>query len=348
MHQDTLKFYKYVPTKKPIYKGKFCREPFEIIQIDKDGDVQLCSCQLHMPYTIGNIYKSSMQEIWLGESADRVRQAVIDEDFTYCNWACNKLPILPPRPETIPAVADFPKVIKIDMDLSCNLHCPSCRENPIIEKNSEKIKNQVKIFEEIKSWAVQNPQRTITVIPMASGEIFASPSGIQFLYSLSNMTTTNLKLKITTNGTLINRNQDLLYKIRNQIQQFSISIDASTPETYALVRGGDWQELQKGLEFVRDKIKLPMAFSFCIQKNNWHEIEEFAEYANLFNANIGYQKLLDWGHWTIDWWHDNNVFDRKKSSFTLALKSLSNVRHKYPRKIITSAELTKYLEKQNL
>lgn len=348
MHEDTLKFYNYVPTKKPIYKGKFCHSPFDIMQIDKDGDVQLCGCQAHMPYTIGNIYKNSLQEIWLGEGAARVRQSVIDEDFTYCSWSCSMLPVLLPRPLTIPSVTDFPKGIKIDMDLSCNLHCPSCREHPIIEKNSEKIKKQVEIFEEIKSWAVQNPQKTIQVFPMSSGEIFASPSGLQFLHSLSDMTTPNLKLHIDTNGTLINRHQDLLLKIKSLIQKLSISIDASTPETYAMVRGGDWQELQRGLEFVRDKVKIPMSFNFCIQKNNWHEIEEFAEYANLFNANIQYQKLLDWGHWTIKWWHDNNVFDRNKSSFAIALESLSNVKRKYTQKISLAAELTKYLEKQNL
>ena len=29
MHVDTLKFYKYSPVKKPKYKGKFCRIPFD-------------------------------------------------------------------------------------------------------------------------------------------------------------------------------------------------------------------------------------------------------------------------------------------------------------------------------
>ena len=41
MHVDTLKFYKYSPIKKPKYKGKFCRLPFDSLQIDEDGDVQL-------------------------------------------------------------------------------------------------------------------------------------------------------------------------------------------------------------------------------------------------------------------------------------------------------------------
>lgn len=348
MHPDTLKFYKYVPIKKPIYRGKFCWQPFGILQIDNDGDVQLCGCQLHMPYTIGNIYQNSLQEIWLGSSAEQVRQAVIDEDFTYCNWACSSLPVLPPRPPVLPTVPDFPEHIKIDLDLSCNLKCPSCREETIIEKNTDKIKKQEKIFEEIRQWAKDHPHRSIMVSPMASGEIFASHSGLKFLKSLSDGQTPNLELTITTNGTLVNRNQNLLSQIKNLLHEFSISIDAATAETYALVRGGDWEELQRGLQFLHQQLHIPINLNFCIQQHNWHEIEQFADYAAQFDANVRYQKIEDWGHWTIAWWHDHNVFDRNKPTFDLALQSLARVKRKYPERISLAAKLTKYLEKLDL
>jgi radical SAM protein with 4Fe4S-binding SPASM domain len=346
MHSDTLKFWNYYPVNKPIYKGKFCKTPFTTMQIDNDGDVQLCGCQLDMPYTIGNIYKSSLQEIWNGLEAQQVRQAVVDEDFTYCSWKCSSLPALPSRPAILPDTPDFPNIIKIDLDRSCNLKCPSCRENIIIEKNSSNINKQIAIFEEIKSWALANPDKQITVIPLASGEIFASHSGLQFLKSLTTYPHQNLKLEITTNGTLINRHQDLLLSIRHLLKRFSISIDAATPETYALVRNGDWQELMLGIEFLHRE-QVPLNFNFCIQQNNHHEIEQFANFVEKFDASISYQKLLDWGHWTIVWWHDNNVFDRNRSSFNSALNTLRSVKEKYTTKIGMAAELTKYLEKQS-
>jgi MoaA/NifB/PqqE/SkfB family radical SAM enzyme len=314
------------------------------MQIDSDGDVQLCGCQLHMPYTIGNIYKSSLQEIWNGTQAQQVRQSVVDEDFTYCNWNCSMLPMLPNRPDVLPDTPDFPELIKLDLDRSCNLKCPSCRENIIIEKNSSNINKQIAVFEEIKSWALANPKKQIRIIPLGSGEIFASHSGLQFLKSLQTYPYQNLKLEITTNGTLINRHRDLLSNIRHLLKRFSISIDAATPETYALVRGGDWQELILGIEFLHRE-QIPLQFNFCIQQTNYHEIESFADFSLKFDANISYQKLLDWGHWTIAWWHNNNVFDRKRSSFNSALESLRSVQQKYPKKISMFAELTKYLEK---
>jgi hypothetical protein len=93
--------------------------------------------------------------------------------------------------------------------------------------------------------------------------------------------------------------------------------------------------------------QVPLKFNFCIQQNNYHEIEQFANFAAKFDARIMYQKLLDWGHWTIAWWHNNNVFDRNRDCFDSALEALRLVKQTYPNKISMAAELTKYLEKQN-
>jgi len=345
MHQDIIKFWKYSPVKKPKYKGKFCYKPFEVIQIDGDGDVQLCTCAIHMPYTLGNIYQDTLQDIWLSEGANRVRQAVADEDFTYCSWSCDFLHTLPNRPAVLPVVQDFPKTIKLNMDLSCNLKCPSCREGIIIEKNSTKIDKQIELYNQIIQWGMDDPTKILKIIPMGSGEIFASHSGLAFLKLLKDYPYNNIKLDITTNGTLIYRNRELLTSIRHLINSFSISIDASTPETYAVVRGGDWNELLLGLEFIKNTITKNLTFRFCIQKNNYHEIESFADFTSQYNAAIVYQKLLDWGHWDIAWWHDNNVLDRSRDTFNLTLDSIQRVKLKYP-KLGFAAEISKYLEQR--
>ena len=346
MHVDTLKFYKYSPVKKPKYKGKFCHIPFNTLQIDEDGDVQLCDCQLFMPYTVGNIYQNTLQEIWLGVEATKVRQSVADEDFTYCNWACSHLATLPSRPSQLPVVRDLPRTIKLDMDRSCNLQCPSCREGIIIEKNSTKIDKQIELYEQIKQWGLANPDRQLIIVPTAIGEIFASHSGLQFLKSLIDYPHNNLKIKITTNGTLLNRNRELIKNIGHLIEHFAVSIDAATPETYARVRGGDWDELMLGLEFIQSNFPNKLSVSFCIQKNNWQEIEQFGDLADKFGARFDYQKLGDWGHWTIDWWHNNNVLDRKKDMFNQTLDSILRIQTKYPNRVGLAGEISKYLEQR--
>ena len=346
MHVDTLKFYKYTPVKKPKYTGKFCRIPFDTLQIDEDGDVQLCDCQLFMPYTIGNIYQDTLENIWHSESAGHVRQSIIDGDFTYCNWACSYLATLPDRPAVLPVVRDLPQTIKLDMDRSCNLKCPSCREGIIIEKNSTKIDKQIELYEQITQWGIANPKKSLVLMPTAIGEIFASHSGIQFLKSLQDYPYDNLKIRITSNGTLLNKNQTLIKNISHLIDSLSVSIDAATPETYAVVRGGDWSELMQGLKFITSNITNKLNLSFCIQKNNYQEIESFADLADRFGATITYQKLADWGHWNIAWWHDNNVLDRTRDTFDATLDSIKRVQSKYPGRVGVAAEISKYLEQR--
>ena len=346
MHADTLKFYKYNPVKKPQYNGKFCSFPWDVVQIDEDGDVMLCGCQLHMPYVIGNVYKDTLQNIWANTQADQVRQSVLDGDFTYCNWDCPTLMIMPARPAVLPVLQDFPPAIKIDLDRSCNLKCPSCRESIIIEKSGPKINKQVELYQEIVAWARSNPDKQIKIVPVSSGEVFASHSGLAFLKSLEDYPYDNIRVSITTNGNLLNRNRDLLTKIHRLIDSVGVSVDAATPETYALVRGGDWEELMLGLKFVRDILKIDLSLNFCIQQHNWMEIEQFAEFIDRFKVTVNYQKLLDWGHWDSTWWHNNNVFDRKKETFELALDKLQKVIKKYPSQArLASPELMQYLKR---
>ena len=344
MHPDTLTFYKYTPIKKPQFQDKFCKVPFDNIQIDHDGDVQLCNCSLHMPYTIGNIFKNSLQEIWNNHEANQVRQSVADGYFTYCSWACPTLHNLKPRPSDLPQVRNFPKIIALALDLSCNLKCASCREHVIIEKNSEKIQKQIDLFEEIHQWALANPTKSVTIIPMSSGEIFASHSGLKFLESLTDYPYQNLKLHITSNGTLITKNKNLLDNINPLIESWAISIDAAGPETYSQVRGGDWDMLCQGLEYIKT-FGCPIQFNFLVQKSNWHEIEKFADFANKYNGKIAYANLLDWGHWTIKWWHDNNVLDRHSDHYEDVLHSLQQASNQYPGKVAFSADIIKNLKK---
>ena len=307
MHEGTLRFYNYTPKKKDGYKNKFCKLPWENIIIDEDGDVMLCGCQSHMPYSIGNIYNESLQTIWNGSRAQSVRQSVIDGDYTYCRSNCPALLRLPDMPATLPVLVGFPKKIRIDMDKSCNLKCPSCREHVIIEKKSEKINKQINLYKELHQWALDTPDSLISLTPVGSGEIFASHSGIAFLKMLADQPCKNLHLHLDTNGTLIMKNQELIKSLASSVKLWSISLDASTPETYAKVRGGNWEELLAGLELLKE-LRTITVFRFCVQKNNYHEIDSFADLVATFNGKVDYQNLSDWGHQTPDWWQSNSVF----------------------------------------
>lgn len=326
MNEGILKFYNYKPEVKPQFQDKFCLAPWHAIQIDLDGDVMLCSCASHMPYVIGNIFQSTLSDIWHNAQATLVRQSVADGEFTYCNYTCGSLNRLMPTPSVIPEVSEFPSHITLDIDLSCNLKCPSCRESVIIEKNNDKIAKQVELFEEIHQYALSHPEKTMSLIPIGRGEIFASYSGLNFLRSLINYPHNNLKLTFTSNGTLIHKNQDLIQSINRLVNWWNISLDASTEQTYTQVRGGNWNEVLLGLDLIK-KYSKPLVLNFCIQQKNYHEIESFAELAQKYNARVVYQNIGNWGHWDLQWWKSNDPFNG--DTRIEILNSINRVRNRY-------------------
>lgn len=339
MQTHTLKFWNYTPEEKPEYKGKFCGLPWSSIVVDNDGDVLLCDCPLHMPHSIGNIYNQSLTEIWNGAAAQQVRQSVVDGNFTYCSRSCAHLPTLKAPPKNLPVAPLFPRNIKIDMDWSCNLKCASCRENVIIEKNNAKIERQKQLYQEIKDWALANPLHHMIVTPVNSGEVFASHSGLAFLHSLVDYPHHNLKLHITSNGTLIKKNQDLVQALSRIIVDWSISVDAATRETYAQVRGGNWDDLLAGLDIISASPIARKMFKMCIQKKNFHEIEQFAHFTTRYGAVVNYQRLMDWGHWDPNWWKNNMVFEQKNAEAQAAVEGLRRAMEAFPSHVTLAADM---------
>ena len=343
MQEHLVTLWNYSPVKKPQYRGLFCDNPWETLEIDQDGDALLCGCQRWMPFPIGNIYKNTIQEIWLGELAQQVRQSVADGDFTYCSSTCPRLSRLVPRPAELPPMLEFPGTIKFDLDSSCNLKCPSCRESVRIEKNADNIKKQTELFNEMREYALANPTVKTGILPIGNGELFASHSGLAFLESLKDYPHNNLRLMIYSNGTLVNRNRELINRLRHVIYSWSISVDAVNQESYSKIRGGDWNELLLGLEFLKNWRGLN--FNFCIQRNNYHDIEAFADFASGYGATVTYQKLDDWGHWWgSDFWKDNAVAVPGNEEFNKVLESLRRVQTKYPNQISMVGELIKFLK----
>ena len=332
MNEATLRFWNYRIYPKSQYPNKFCIVPYKAVQIDQDGDVMLCLCPAHMPHVIGNVYQNSLQQIWHDEQARLVRESVERSEFSYCHPSCIFLPQLLDRPPEIPELLPFPVDIKIDIDRSCNLKCATCRESVIIEKNNHRIDLQKRLFQEIVDYSNTNPDLIIRVTPTASGEIFASHSGLAFLEQLV-AKPNNVKIGLTTNGTLLWRNRDLYHELvqKQILLDVSISIDAATRETYADIRGGDWDELLRGIDMVKQHYGFDRQarLNFCVQMRNYHEIEQFADWANSIGMIAYFQALNNWGHWNRQWWTDNDALDPNKNLRREIINTVQRLRQKY-------------------
>ncbi len=302
--QQVIKFTNLKPVPKPHLKGKFCSAPFTDISVDPNGDFTMCKCQLHMPFVVGNAKTTTIEQAWNSEFATAVRNSVLAGTFDYCSWKCPGLKQLEDKVPTDIGSTQYPAWINISNDFSCNLKCPSCREQVIVEKDAEILKKQNQLIDQIVGF-----KKPIVINPCNNGEPLVSPSTMYLLKNIDQMSLTHVKLYLTTNGTLIYRYRDLIENISDRIIGLAISIDAATEQTYQKVRGELWQDLMQGIKWLSTLDKsIYMTARFVVQGKNYHEMRDFVIMSKeLGFKEVHFQLIRDWGHWSDVWWNENRL-----------------------------------------
>jgi radical SAM protein with 4Fe4S-binding SPASM domain len=277
----------------------YCRRAFDHAQLLDNGEVSPCCPPWVNHYSLGNINKQSYEEIWNGEKAQKFRESILDGSYKYCN--AKSCPHLKSKTHCVGTIEDHerghvhkdimedmskektiiehgPHEVQFCYDRSCNLSCPSCRRDVIMvsgEKKQELLDMQAKF----KEYFLRDADRfTVT----SSGDPFASPIFRKLLQTLKRSDAPNIRhINIMTNGLLLKKHWHTLSDYsKEKIEYVSVSIDASTPETYAINRrGGDWDLLHENLKFIQrlklNKKILEFQASFVVQDNNFREIKDF-------------------------------------------------------------------------
>ena len=283
-------------------KGRRCQLPFSNFDSMPNGDVFVC-CGDWLPVPIGNIYKSSADEIWNSPVAKEIRASVIDGSYRYCSrLSCmdilnRTLPPNPPPTAEAELNSPGPSRIVLSHDNSCNLSCPSCRSEVILAKKEQ----QDRLNALLETVFVPLLKDATIVRISGSGDPFASNHYRALMKAVDRDRFPKLRIDLHTNAQLFDEKAWDDLELHGKIWHVEISIDAATAETYKVVRrGGSFERLKKNLALVRrlreeGEIK-ELAFSFVVQQSNYLEMPEFVRLAEEFKADfVDFRMILNWG-----------------------------------------------------
>ena len=273
----------------------YCRRPFEQFYVAENGDVHLC-CPEWIAMPAGNVLATPPLEIWHGKVAQRIRDSIDDQSFRFCT----RCPFLP-GPDGCVTIERQPDVsvnrihtLTVAYDPTCNLSCPSCRNN---------VKGKAPRSQQIQDILIESGifYQVDRLCSSGDGDPIASPLFWDLLEKLPADRYPRLRLVLQTNGVLLNKQAwDRLGAYAPRVNEILISIDAGTETTYLKNRrGGNMEDLLDNLVEIKAR-KVPLQLNMVVQQNNYQEMIKLVQLANAAGAHRIYFSALDnWGSYSV-------------------------------------------------
>jgi MoaA/NifB/PqqE/SkfB family radical SAM enzyme len=248
---------------------------------------------------------ATLDEVWDSPVAKILQQDIDSKKFTWCaveHCGIKQRTINKTRYE-----------LAINIDESCNLHCPSCRREPIMHLSGPVVDKKIQDIERVLLW-LESFEHPIHIILSGNGDPLAS-SIIRPLIK-KYKPKTNQTFKLFTNGLLIKK-QLADTNILNNITEFSISIDAGSQKVYENVRrGGRWSVLIENFDYLTSISKNKLTnLNFAVQQNNFQDLGNFVELCQHYGFKATVHGLDNWGTWNTDDVLEPDVWTIKNGTF---------------------------------
>lgn len=281
-----------IDTQKNLQIPVRCPKPFDTVLIDAQGSCFICECTAWLPQSVGNLHKNSLEEIFHSATANHLRDSINDGTYRYCNekqctW------IIKDDVRDYKSVTPQIKTIRLAIDDSCNLSCPSCRREVIFHKKGKMLQMRLSLADRVNEYLQKHDN--ITVHIGSDGDPFASLVYRYFMRTVPQ--NNNLKFNLQTNGLLMKKMLERTDKILSRVDTINISIDGATKDTYEkLRRGGQWEKLLENLEFIKQyHQQFTIKFHMVVQQNNWQEMIQMLQLADQFQAHeVVFNRITNW------------------------------------------------------
>ena len=278
-----------------------CDYTTRALSIKKKGMVMGCCSSISLAF--GDILHTSLEEVLDSIPAQIIWLSIKNRTYSFCGNACFMYRENKYRLSNEKSIKDNKRKegekpgfgrfnVQLCYDRSCNLACPSCRTHRIVapEDDEEKIRM---IHQEVRRMALAGPQN----IRVGNGEVFFSRYYKDILFNCYQ----SRSIALISNGMLFN--EENWKKLKQNYEHISLefSIDATTPEIYKHLRGGDYSILQKNMAFAsrlrREGQFDKFTIGFVIQNENFRQMPDFVEYGLRLGVDrIHFMKINQWGH----------------------------------------------------
>ena len=270
-----------------------CRIPFENFEIYSNGEVYpCCADMLNYEKPAGSILTQSFNEIWNGEMLTDLRQRVLKGDYSCCKRdICSAYEPFNGEP------TDYkkgPKEIKICYDFECNYSCINCRN--FIKSNTPE---ELSLYNNVYLPKILDAAANVKMITLSgSGDPLFSRHSKHLIKELIQKYP-DIKIRLHTNGSLMNEETLRELGIENNIYGVSVSLDAATPKTYRKIRRSNaFNKVVKNLEMISEwkkqgKIEW-ITINFVVQILNYEEMPAFVKLARSLDAKAFFTTYRPW------------------------------------------------------
>ena len=303
-----------IDTAKDLAIPTTCARPYDTLLIDSWGSCFVCECQAWLPQSVGNLHRNTIPEILNSAMTREMQNSVTDGTYRYCNnHQCMYIKKGDIRPVTQGRALQH---LRLAIDDSCNLSCPSCRQSQIFLKSGKMFDMRMRLVDKLIQFLKQRSD-PLKIHIGSDGDPFASLIYRRFMRKVPDLD--NLSYSFQSNGLLVKQMYPRVQNIFEKLHTLNISIDGASKSTYeTLRRGGSWQKINDNLQFVaglKHKHGFKLILHMVVQASNWHEMMDMCELGSSIGAD---SVVLN----RIENWQTYGDFDKHKVPDTADVRQL--------------------------
>ena len=283
-----------IDTHKDLKIKNLCPRPMDTVLIDKQGSCYACECTSWLPQSIGNLQVRSLEQIIGSDMHQHLQSSIADGTYRYCNE--HQCSYIKSGAGLVPSQSESIQHLRLAIDDSCNLRCPSCRKGMIFHKEGSAYNLGIRLADKINDW-LHNHEHPVQVHIGSDGDPFASHVYRHFMSRTPRLD--NITYSILTNGLMFKDFHNRVPHVINGLKKLAVSIDGATQDTYEKLRlGGKWHKLIENIESMSAS-KSTHGFGFdwhmVVQKHNWREMPDMLRLARKHNADkVYFNRIQDW------------------------------------------------------